>query len=125
MRKQKSNHLTKQKQQKFIEMEQKAEVRRLQDKKKMILKWEKLGILWDIIKQSHLCMYLGLKNVKAVTFICAMESISCKTRKCLNKTATTQFSDLAHSLKYSFTLFYLFKRSYGRNIPLHSICNQL
>ena len=46
MRKQKSNHLTKQKQQKFIEMEQKAEVRRLQDKKKND---SKVGETWNIM----------------------------------------------------------------------------
>lgn len=45
-------------------------------------------------------MHSGLKNVKAVTFICAMENIPSETKKCLNKTAATQFSDLAHSLKY-------------------------
>jgi len=46
-------------------------------------------------------MHSSLQNVKAVTFICAMENTPSETRKCLNKTATTQFSTLAHSLKYS------------------------
>lgn len=45
-------------------------------------------------------MHSGLKNVKAVTFICALETIPSATRKCFNKTATAQFTDLAHSLKY-------------------------
>lgn len=63
-----------------------------------------------ILLNKSICMHSGLQNVKAVTFICAMENTSSETRKYLNKNCHYSVFKSGTLPKVLFTTFYFFLR---------------